>query len=85
MKLSEEIKQILNLSVMIENPNERDLIIKTHKALLPMVEQLEKENEALKCCGNCKYMFVGCFVNHEAQQYCGSWEYDGMTREQRQL
>jgi len=49
--------------------------------------------ENLKCCGNCRYLVDICFKENECElkgqdidsyMYCKDWEFDGLTREDRE-
>lgn len=49
----------------------------------PVVTELKKQVENLKCCGNCKdYKRIGC-TGVEKEMYCDNWQSDNMTREAR--
>lgn len=60
---------------------------------LEHLEALEKENESLKCCGNCKwrrFTLMGYYCHEycsvevlESSGYCPQWQSDGMTRAER--
>jgi len=53
--------------------------------------ELEKQNENLKCCGNCKHyyeqidMFDCEYKGANAYSYCERWTFDDMTREEREI
>lgn len=65
-----------------------------------IIESFKKENESLKCCGNCRHMDIKvvwddleyyCKLDmidideFETSKYCDRWEYDGLTREGRMI
>lgn len=59
-----------------------------------MIDELEKEVENLKCCGNCcNYHFEKeshCYVNgnydydKSPSDYCDNWQSDNLTRKERE-
>jgi hypothetical protein len=63
-----------------------------HEEILRRFAELEKENELLRCCGNCTYESSGqCFVDSDddiinktcGNLRCESWESDLMTKSER--
>ena len=53
---------------------------------MTIFQDLDAENENLKCCGNCKITYKVCYMgNLESNCFCDDWEYDGLTQEQRKI
>jgi hypothetical protein len=38
----------------------------------------------LKCCGNCQFLYKETTCMN-GNNYCSSWEYDGLTRKEREI
>ena len=55
------------------------------KTLLNKVKILKENNDNLKCCGNCSNFMSNQMCVNEPDKYCDSWEYDGLTREDREV
>ena len=72
-------------------------LINAEAEILRRFAELEKENELLRCCGNCsKIHKYDCAKRTEEvlqhctayqypheNNYCDSWQSDGLTREER--
>jgi hypothetical protein len=61
-----------------------------------IIKLLEKENEALKCCGNCRhrdFKFMGTFYSEKCEKgkicgshvYCDDWDFDTLNRKDREV
>ena len=49
-----------------------------------LIDQIANDN--LKCCGNCsKWGYVCSSRDYHPQRVCYKWEYDGLTREEREV
>jgi hypothetical protein len=79
MSVEELIDESFDLVILDEHPE--------YKAeLLRRFEKLEKENEGLRCCGNCKdypYDLQHC-RKKIYKNYCSMWTTDGLSREERE-
>ena len=56
------------------------------------IEELREQKEDMKCCGNCEHFdgFGICYFKDNqkgmpAERYCKNWQFDGMTRKEREI
>jgi hypothetical protein len=66
---------------------------KIQAEILRRYEELEKENEGLRCCGNCKHSYSHCYGSLMCKKldqstgrggYCSNWTTDGLSLEERE-
>lgn len=56
---------------------------KIQAEILRRYEELEKENEGLRCCGNCGKHYKDC-QNELSYEYCEKYKTDGLSLEERE-
>ena len=76
MTVLEEIEEKIN-----EVKRNFDIIIPCKTELVLIIDRL-------KCCANCRLRFTSCdypYANNHHSAYCSKWQFDELTREQREV
>ena len=76
---------------MMKDMTVKELIVKCGVGWNDFKAELLRRFESLKCCGNCKhyakYECPNCKIYNgwpRSTAYCDSWQYDGLTRAERE-
>jgi hypothetical protein len=87
-----EIEELLDEIMNFAYEHSCDDIVTLNKdIILAKFSEREKENENLRCCGNCKFI-DGIYCNQDDRgqvfihnyQYCSNWQSDNLTRKERE-
>ena len=84
-ELQEENERLKKGGCRLVNCNGRENGIELRKAKIK-IEQLEKQIEKMKCCGNCKNTYTRCYhdgfrcKDHAQEEVCKDWEFEGYER-----